>query len=634
MNTLQSINILWNGLASLQKRLSLLSNTRYKEIELSVQMHTTMWCFGDSFFVYLLLANYELCRMGLVMAKRIVIIGAVALGPKVACRLRRLDPLAEIVLIDRDNLISYGGCGIPYYVGGDINDVEDLYSTSSHVIRDQAFFADCKGITVQTEVEALTIDRAQRSVRVRHVQSGREDVLTYDKLVLATGSIPNIPPFPGHTLPWVHSIASLHEAVRIKEMMAKGKVGKAVVIGGGAIGIEISEALCDLWGIETCLIEMEDQVLPTLLGKCIARVVKAHLMEKGVEVLVDEKVVQMYQDEETGKRYVETSRRTLETDIVILAIGVRPNTKLASDAGIALGSSGGVLVDRRLRTSDPNIYAGGDCVELRNLISGENMHMALGSLANRQGRVIASNINGGNSHFEGTVGTFCMKVFDLGVAKAGLTYRQAKETGFDPVYAVVSQADHAHFYPTSELLYISLIADRASRRILGVEAAGIHGDAVKSRVDTVAVLLKHNLTVDDVCSVEAGYAPPYASAMDAINNAGNALDNILSESDTPIDAYDFLMLLQRDEIWVLDVRGKREATPFVKKYGDRWINIPQNELGHRIHDIPHEQMLYLICDTGPRSYEAQVFLASQGIQKTKNVQGGLAMVRMTDPTFI
>lgn len=568
------------------------------------------------------------------MTKKIVIIGAVALGPKVACRLRRLDPQAEIVLIDKDNLISYGGCGIPYYVGGDINDVEDLYSTSAHVIRDQSFFEECKGIKVQTEMEALTIDRAQRCVHVKNIQENKEETLYFDKLVLATGSIPNIPPFPGHNLSFVHSISSLHEAVHIKERMTTGKVGKAVVIGGGAIGVEISEALCDLWGIETSLIEMEDQVLPTLLGKCISRVVKSHLIQKGVEVLLDEKVIQVYQDGENGKRYVETSRRTLETDIVILAIGVKPNTKLAAEAGLALGSSGGILVDRRLRTSDPNIYAGGDCVELRNLISGENMPMALGSLANRQGRVIASNIDGSCSHFDGTVGTFCMKVFDLGVAKAGLTYRQARETGFDPVYAVVSQADHAHFYPTSELLYISLIADRASRRILGVEAAGMHGDAVKSRVDTIAVLLKHNVTVDDVCSVEAGYAPPYASAMDAINNAGNALDNILAGRNSPIDAYDFLSLLYRDEIHVLDMRGNREATPFIEKFGDKWINIPQNELGKRLAEIPQEELLYLICDTGPRSYEAQVFLASHGIVNTRNIQGGIAMVRMTDPAFI
>ncbi|BCL61059.1 hypothetical protein DGMP_17520 [Desulfomarina profundi] len=287
-----------------------------------------------------------------------------------------------------------------------------------------------------------------------------------------------------------------------------------------------------------------------------------------------------------------------------------------------------------MRTNDPNIYAGGDCVEIRNLISGENMLMALGSLANRQGRVIATNINGGQSHFSGTVGTFCLKIFDLGVAKAGLTYRQARETGFDPVYAVVAQADHAHFYPSSEMIYISLLADRKSRKILGIEAAGKNGDAVKARVDSLAVLLRHGVDVDEVCGLEVGYAPPFASAMDVINNAGNALDNILSMQNRPVDAADFLVEFAAGKAKVLDVRGAREASPFIKKYGDKWINIPQAELRKRVESIAKDEPLFLLCDTGPRSYEAQVFLNSKGIQNTRNIQGGYAMIKVIEPEFV
>lgn len=568
------------------------------------------------------------------MAKKIVIIGAVALGPKVACRLRRLDPEAEITLIDRDNLISYGGCGIPYYVGGDINDLEDLYSTSAHIVRDKDFFQKSKGIKVLTQVEAITIDRHQKTVKVRYLLSDEEGSFAYDKLVLATGATPVRPPFPGSNLPNVFILSDLHQAEKIKNMMSQGKVGKAVVIGAGAIGLEISEALTDLWGIETTIIEMEDQVLPTLLGKCIARVAKAHLEEKGVRVLVEEKVLQITQNQKTDTLLVETSQTTIPADIVILSTGVLPNTKMAVEAGISLGSSGGILVDNRMRTSDPHIYAGGDCVELRNLVSGENTLMALGSLANRQGRIIATNIHGGNSHLDGTVGTFCIKIFDLGVCKAGLTVRQAKETGYEPVYSAISQADHAHFYPSSELLYIALIADGKSRRILGIEAAGKHGDAVKARVDTVAVLLKHNVRVDDICNLETGYAPPFASAMDAINNAGNALDNILAGLNIPIDAYDFLTDFRNGKALVVDFRGEKEATPFLEKYGKQWLNIPQEELRSCYNEIPKEQSVYLICDTGPRSYEAQVFLSSKGYTKTKNIQGGFAMIKMIDPDFI
>lgn len=568
------------------------------------------------------------------MAKKVIIIGAVALGPKVACRLRRLDAQAEITLLDRDTLISYGGCGIPYYVGGDIQDLEELYSTSAHIKRDQHFFSSCKGVAVRTEVEATAIDRIHKQVSIRDLKTGKEENLPYDKLVLATGATPIKPPIPGCDLARVFTLANLHEAEKIKKLMSTGRINSAVVIGGGAIGVEISEAMTDLWGIDTTLIEMEDQVLPTLLGKCIARVVQSHLREKGVRVLLDEKVKQITANETRQNYQVETTRNCLDADLVILATGVKPNTTLAAQAGLALGSSGGILVDRRLRTSDANIYAGGDCIELHNLISGENMLMALGSLANRQGRIIATNIDGGNSHFEGTVGTFCIKVFDLGVAKAGLTFRQAKLTGYDPVYGVISQADHAHFYPQSELVYLSLLADRKSRKIIGIEAAGKHGDGVKARVDMIAVLLKHGITVDDICDIEAGYAPPYASAMDAINNVGNTLDNILAGRNIPIDAYDFLEQLRHGMVKVLDTRGTREASPFIAKYGPLWLNIPQDQLRQRMVEIPRDELLYLICDTGPRSYEAQVVLSAAGIHNTRNIQGGLAMVRMTDPSFI
>ena len=567
------------------------------------------------------------------MAKKIIIIGAVALGPKVACRLRRLDPEADILLIDRDDLISYGGCGIPYYVGGDINDLEDLYSTTSHAVRDVEFFRDCKGIKVMTRVEATEIDRRAQSLTIKHLATGETESLGYDKLVLATGAKAFRPPFPGAELERVFTMSDLHDAEKLKSLMTAGKVGRAVVIGGGAIGLEITEALTDLWGIETTLIEMEDQLLPTLLGKCIARAVATELRAHDVTLLLSERVMEIEQEENSPALKVQTSSDTIEADIVVIAAGVRPSSELAISAGIAVGQSGGILVDRRLRTNDPNIYAGGDCIETRNLVSGENMMMALGSLANRQGRIIATNISGGNSHFQGTVGTFCVKVFDQGVSKAGLTFRQAKETGFDPIYAVVSQADHAHFYPSSEMIYLSLLADRKSRRILGVEAIGRHGDAVKSRVDTIAVLLKHGIDVDEVCSMETAYAPPFASAMDVINNAGNALDNVLAGFNRTIDAADFLDIFHQGVIKVIDIRGEREAQPFIDEYGEQWLNIPQPEMRERVDEIPDDEPLFLFCDTGSRSYEAQVFLTSKGIINTRQVQGGYAMVRMTDPTF-
>ncbi|MDR3629745.1 MAG: FAD-dependent oxidoreductase [Desulfocapsaceae bacterium] len=563
------------------------------------------------------------------MPKRVVIIGAVALGPKVACRLRRLDPDVEITVIDRDDMISYGGCGIPYYVGGDVNEIEDLCSTASHAIRDPEFFRTGKGIAMLTRVEALAIDRKGKRLKIRHLEDGKEEHLSYDKLVIATGSAPVRPPFPGADLPRVKIVSNLHDAQAVKDLLKQGKVGRAVIVGAGAIGIELAEAMTDLWGVETTVIELADQVLPAALGKTIGRIAKRQMEDHGVKVMLSERVIRIGEAPDTGSLLVETLSETLSCDLVVLSTGIRPNSMIASAAGLAVGRSGGILVDSRLRTSDPDIYASGDCIELRHLISGENQIMPLGSLANRQGRIIADNISGGSSLFTGTVGAFCLKVFDLGISKAGLTFRQARAAGFDPVFAVVSQPDHAHFYPSANLIFMTLIADRRSRKILGIEAAGKNGAAVKARVDAVAVMLRHGLDVEDVCTLETGYAPPFSSAMDVINNAGNVLDNILAGRNRPIGAAEFLEKLAAGEMQVLDVREAPTAKPFVDKYKDRWLNIPLLELRARLAELPRQTPLGLLCDTGPRSYEAQVILDAGGITDTLNLQGGYAMILAT-----
>jgi NADPH-dependent 2,4-dienoyl-CoA reductase/sulfur reductase-like enzyme/rhodanese-related sulfurtransferase len=568
------------------------------------------------------------------MSKRIIIIGAVALGPKVACRLRRIDPDATITLIDRDSLISYGGCGIPYYVGGDIADLEGLYSTIAHAVRDETFFKKVKGVDVVTQAEAIAINRREKRLTIRHLKEDREEELEYDKLVIATGATAVRPPFPGANLPRVHTVSNLHQAKAIKDMISKGEVENAVVIGAGAIGIEMAEALTDLWAVETTIVEMADRVLPQALGRNIARIAEKHLKDNGVKLLIGKKVLKINGTEETGVESVETTAGTLPCQLVILATGVRPNSELAREAGLAVGKAGGILVDNCMRTTDPDIYAGGDCVEVMNLVNGQTILMPLGSLANRQGRIIASNINGSCEQFKGTVGTFCIKMFELGFATAGLTFDQAKAAGFDPVYATVAQSDRAHFYPDSEFMFMELIADRRTRRVLGVEAAGPQGDAVKARVDAVAPLFQYKADVSDICTLEAGYSPPYASAMDIINNAGNALDNVLNGTHKPMDAMEFLERFENKEIRVLDVRSRIQADPFVEKYGDRWISIPQDELRQKLDEVPKDEELCLICGSGPRSYEAQIVLASHGITRTRNIQGGYGMVIAIHPPLV
>jgi len=588
------------------------------------------------------------------MAEKILIIGAVALGPKVACRLRRINPDVDITMVDRDSLISYGGCGIPYYVGGDVAELEGLYSTIAHVKRDASFFKNVKGFNVLTRVEVIEIKRSAKKVVVRYLDEEREGELDYDKLVIATGATPMRPPFPGSDLPKVYVVSNLHHASAIKSAISNGEVERAVVIGAGAIGIEMAEALTDLWGVDTTIVEMADQVLPQALGKDMARIVEKKLEDRGVKLLLSQKVIKINGDSENGAnsveivdQYAKTPAAKLPCDMVILAAGVRPNSELAAASGLAIGRNRGVLVNRCMQTTDPSIYAGGDCAEFTNLVSGLDCVMPLGSLANRQGRIIATNINGGNEQFTGSVGAFCIKVFDLGVAKAGLTFVQAKAAGFDPVQAVVAQSDRAHFIPDADFMFMKLIADRKTRVVLGVEAAGPQGDAVKSRVDAVGPLLKFGVDVSEICNLEVSYSPPYASAMDIVNNAGNALDNTLNGSLKAVDTAEFVELFKQGDIKVLDVRSAIQSAPFVEKYPEQWINIPQDEIVERFNEIsekiigiigadskPQASPLYIICGTGPRSYETQVFLNSKGITNTRNVQGGYGMVLAIHPPLV
>jgi len=569
------------------------------------------------------------------MPRKIVIIGAVALGPKVACRARRLDPEAEIVMLDRDSYISYGGCGIPYYVGGDVADIEGLLSTAYHMRRDVRFFEDVKRVEARTETEALEIDRQSRRVRIKDLKSGQESWLDYDTLVLATGSSPLVPPVEGRDLPGVVTAANLHQAERIKMGVQRGQVGSAVIVGGGAIGLEMAEALTDLWGIEATVVELAPQILPQALGPDMARLVENAYAKAGVNVLTGERMTRIVGDQESGVQTVETaSGKRLDCDMVILAVGAKPNSELARQAGLAVGRTGGVLVDRRMRTSDPHIYAGGDCAEVPHALSGHTVHLPLGSMANRQGRVIGTNVAGGRAEFPPVLGGFCMKAFDLGVARAGLTEAQAREAGFAPASAVLAMHDRAHFYPTAKVLYLKLIADRATRRVLGIEACGENGDAVKARVDAVAAAMTFGATLEDVSNLEVSYSPPYAQAMDAVNAVANTVENVIDGLNTAMPLDEFLKDFKAGKVKVLDVRGAPNAAPYIARYGERWVNIPGEQLATRLDELDPEEPLVLFCNSGQRSYEAQVLMRSRGLPVPPNVQGGHLLLKAMDQEFL
>lgn len=561
---------------------------------------------------------------------RVVIIGAVALGPKVACRLKRLRPEIDITMIDQDEHISYGGCGMPYFISGDVSEARELMSTSFHMVRSPEFFEDAKGVHVRVRTRAVAIDRVHKTVRVQDLASGKEEDLPYDQLVIGTGSRPNRLPIPGVDLPEVMSLSNLRSAIAIKERISKGEVDKAVIIGGGAIGCEMAEALSDLWGIETTIVEIADQVLPIILEKDLARMVQKHMEEKGVTVFLGETVTEIARQEGDHALKVVTSKRVIDADLVLTSVGVRPNSELARDAGLLVSPKGAIVVNRRLQTSDPDIYSGGDCIEVPHLVTGKPMFFPQGSLANRQGRVIGTNIAGGFATFPGVVGSFSIKIFDLAVASTGLTLQTARSEGYDAVHALVIQADRAHFYPTQDLMYLVLIVDAKTRRILGAQGVGHNGDALVGRINAIAGMLPYRASLDDLSNLEVAYSPPFASALDIVNAAANTAENILDGYNKPIELEAFeqcFMDEKAEDTICLDVRGPANAAPFVAQFGDRWVNIPQETLRYRMDEIPKDKRLVVVCNSGVRSYEALLQLETEGICNAVNLQGGVAALK-------
>lgn len=521
----------------------------------------------------------------------------------------------------------------PNYVSSDVAELKGLLSTSFHMERNAGFFQGAKGISALPGSEAMAIDRAAKQVRVRYLASGQERLLPYDKLVIATGSDPFIPPIPGVELDGVYPVANLHHASAIKDMVAQGQVGSAAIIGAGATGLEMAEALADLWGVEVHVLEMAPQVLPGMLDPDLAYMLQTHLQtQDGIHLLrLGAKMERILGDEEGKAVGVVVDGETLDVDLVILATGVRPNSLLAREAGLALALNGGIQVNEYLQTSDPDIYAGGDCVSLKHLISGRQLTLASGSLANRMGRVIGSNVCGGRATFPGAVGSFCIKLFTgLSVARTGLDEQRAKAAGLECVSPLVVQADRAHFHPDQKLMYLRLTVEKASRRVLGCAALGENGDAVVGRINAVAGLLPLGVTVEAISNLELCYSPPLGAAVDVLNAAANTAENLLDDLLRPISPQEFSRkLAQRGQgqCVFLDVRGLDNAAPYLEALSPDWVHIPGESLSQRLDEVPRDKEVVLVCNSGVRSYEAQRVLEAAGLTNTVNVAGGVAAVK-------
>ncbi len=572
------------------------------------------------------------------MSEKIVVVGGVAAGPKAACRVKRLLPDAEVTIIDEDSLISYGGCGIPYYVSGDVADESALRSTSFHVLRDEYYFEKYKGIQTLTSTRVLSIDRPGKRVLVQQVTNGKEDFLSYDKLILATGSRPRVLNIPGAGLDGVFTISNLHKAIEIKDRIAKGQVGKAVVIGGGAIGIEMAEAFTDLWGVETTLVEYMEQLLPRVVDWSMAAMLNKHLEDSGVTSHLGENVVEIL--EENGKvAGVRTDQRELEADLVIMAVGVMPRSELAEEAGLRVSEAGGIVVNRRMQTSDPSIYAAGDCVKIAHQVTGKNFYAPFGSLANKEGRVVGDNIAGIPTIFDGGVGSFIMKAFDVCLGATGLSLEMALAEGYDADFSLTAPADRAHFYPTQEIICCQMVFDRRTRKVLGVQAFGAMNDNVSARINAAAAYISKGADIDEFGNIEMAYAPPFSAAIDTLNAAAYVADNLCDERLRQIGIEEFYAWMEDFSLhpdWlVLDVRNIKQAEPFVKKFGEEvWLAIPDDQMRERYEELPKNKTLIIFCNAGSRSYEIQVFLDSVGWTNNLVLCGGFNVIKRIGAKWI
>ena len=562
------------------------------------------------------------------MPEKILIVGGVALGPKAASRCKRLMPDAEVTLVDENVYISYGGCGIPYYVSGEVQNLDDLRATPYHTIRDPEFFRAMKGVTVRNQTRALSIDRAAKTLLVKDVISGKEEKLPYDKLVLATGASPRVPPVEGKDLKNVLSLTRLEAADAIRTACQEGKVNEAVIVGGGFIGLEAAVALADMWGVKVSVVEMMDQILPGVLSHSLARMAEHDCVSHKVDVYASEKVLKL-EGKDGAVSKVVTDKRELPAQLVIFAAGFIPNGRLAKDAGLDVAPFGAVVVDEHMRTSDPAIYAGGDCVAIRNIITDKLGYLPLGSMANRQGRVIGTNLAGGDATFPGYVGTWAVKLFEMSFCGTGLTVERARKEGYNAIGVSVEQLDRAHFYPEKNMMSLELVVDKPTRRVLGIQGACSAGDALKARVDAVAGVLQYaRPTVEDISNLEVSYAPPFASAMDVVNVVGNVADNVLAGRFKPVTGDQFMELWKnRDQnhIFFIDARPAK-AGQAVQARHPEWHSIPLEEIAARINEVPRDRPVALICNTGLRAYDSLLILARNGITDVVNSTGGMQAV--------
>lgn len=534
---------------------------------------------------------------------KVVIVGGVAGGASCAARLRRLDEKAEILMVDRGPYVSFANCGLPYHVG------EVIPQESSLLVADEKLFRERFAIDVRTRCEAVSISRTEKTVVLKNLATGELATESYDKLVLSPGAAALRPPLPGIDQPGIFTVRTIPDAREIRGWIAARNAKRAVVVGGGFIGLEMAENLVHR-GIEVTVVEMLDQVMPPLDPE-IARLVERHLEAHGVRLALGDGVAGFL--EADGRLDVETKSGALHpADLVILAIGVRPECGLAKQAGLEIGERGGILTDEHMRTSDPDIFAVGDAVEVRDYVTGQATLIPLAGPANRQGRIAADVICGRASRFRGTQGTAICGVFGLAVASTGASEKLLRRLGdedFEKIY--LTPRSHAGYYPGAKPISLKVIFRKSDGKILGAQAAG--EDGVDKRIDAIAMAIQLGGTIYDLEEAELCYAPQFGGAKDPVNFAGMIAADVL-RGDMPLAHWG-----TGDPGFLLDVR---EPDEFSEGHAPEALNIPLNELRSRLGEIPRERPVSVYCLSGQRAYYATRVLLQHGFH-ARNISGGI-----------
>ena len=538
---------------------------------------------------------------------KVVIVGGVAGGATAATRIRRLDEHAQITVFERSGYISYANCGLPYYIGEVIEDPEEL------TLQTPESFQTRFCINVKVKHEVIDIDVKLKTVTVRNLDTGEEFEEAYDKLILSPGAKPIRPDLPGIDSKNLFSLRTVEDTFRIRQFAEEHKPKTAVMVGGGFIGLEVAENLCEL-GVKVTVIQRGNQLLNTL-DYDMATLVHSKLRSKGIDLKIGGNVV-AFEETETGLNVLLENEQPIGTDMVLLAIGVSPENTLAKKAGLELGLKGAIAVNDKMETSVSDIYAVGDAVQIKHIVTGNDAVIALAGPANKQGRIAADNICGLDSHYKGSLGSSVIKLFDMTAASTGLTEKAAQTAGISYDRIVLSPSSHAGYYPGAKTMTMKVVYEKETLKLLGAQIVGY--DGVDKRIDVLATAICTGMKANELKDLDLAYAPPYSSAKDPVNMAGFMIENIANGLVKQFH-WDEVADLPRDgSVTLLDTRTANE---YAHGHADGFINIPVDELRERLSEIDRTKPLYVMCQSGLRSYISCRILSQEGYD-CYNFSGG------------